>query len=417
MKKDSKGRNLKANEDQLKNGRYRYRYTDQTGKRRALYSWKLMPMDKLPIGKNDDISLREKERALERDEEDNINTYMASSTVNTLIGMYLDLKTNLAPSTKENYNHLWNKNIKDSFIGQMKICDVKKSDIQRLYSYFYKDRKFTIATIQLYQNFLFPSFQMAVDDNIIRVNPCRNCMKDYTRGSMSSPKEALSRAEQDILLSFTRQSSVFSNIFPLIAFMLGTGCRISETLGMTWNNIDLENACVTVDHQIIYGKKNGSFVYYASLPKTKKIRVIPIQSELVSILKKYKSETFFVSHASPFEVDGYKDFVFTNSVGKLKTPNTVVRTFHSIQTSYNKREEALAEKEHRIPVFLPSFSPHVLRHTYCTRLAEEGIDVKVLQELMGHANISVTMQVYNHSSFERAQRAINQTPDVLTAIS
>ena len=54
-KKDSKGRNLKQNEDQMKDGRYRYRYTDKYGKRQALYSWKLVPTDKTPIGKKEDL--------------------------------------------------------------------------------------------------------------------------------------------------------------------------------------------------------------------------------------------------------------------------------------------------------------------------------------------------------------------------
>lgn len=51
QKKDSKNRNLKQNEDQLSDGRYRYRYTDKYGKRSAIYSWKLVSTDKTPIGK------------------------------------------------------------------------------------------------------------------------------------------------------------------------------------------------------------------------------------------------------------------------------------------------------------------------------------------------------------------------------
>ena len=58
--KDKKGRSLKPNESQMPDGRYRYRYTDAYGKRHAIYSWKLIPMDKMPAGKRDDISLREK---------------------------------------------------------------------------------------------------------------------------------------------------------------------------------------------------------------------------------------------------------------------------------------------------------------------------------------------------------------------
>ena len=192
IRKDNKNRNLKQNEEQIKDGRYKYRYTDKYGKRHAIYAWKLVPTDKTPVGKKEDLSLREKIRNLERDIIDGIDTYSSQSTVNNMIQRYLDTKVKLAVTTKNNYIHLWEKNIRDEFIGQMRICDVKKSDVQRYYAYLYKEKKFSVNTIQLYQNLLFPAFQMVVDDSVIRLNPCRNCMKDFSRGSMSSSKKPLS---------------------------------------------------------------------------------------------------------------------------------------------------------------------------------------------------------------------------------
>ena len=414
-KKDSKGRNLKSNESQLKDGRYRYRYIDKYGKRQAVYAWKLVPTDKTPIGKKEDISLREKIREIERDLSDGIDTYTSHSSVNDLIEMYLNLKIKLAVTTKNNYIHIWEKNIKDSFLGIMRICDVKKSDIQRYYAELYQEKKFAVGTIQLYQNLLYPTFQMAVDDSIIRLNPCRNCMKDYVQGSMSSTKYPLTRAEQSTLLSFVKGNNFYSNSYTLIAFMLGTGCRISEALGITWDDINLEEKYINVDHQVIYKKKGESIAYFSAPTKTKKARKIPLKDDLIAILKQHKSDTYFISKSSGFEVDGYKNFVFTNREGKLKTPNTIVRTFHGIRDMYNKEEELDAVEEFRDPVLLPSFTPHTLRHTFCTRMAENGMDVKVLQEIMGHANISVTMQVYNHATFERTQKAVDETESALKA--
>ena len=329
--------------------------------------------------------------------------------------MYLNLKIKLAVTTKNNYIHIWEKNIKDSFLGIMRICDVKKSDIQRYYAELYQEKKFAVGTIQLYQNLLYPTFQMAVDDSIIRLNPCRNCMKDYVQGSMSSTKYPLTRTEQSTLLTFVKNNNFYSNSYTLIAFMLGTGCRISEALGITWDDINLEEKYINVDHQIIYKKKGESIAYFAAPTKTKKPRKIPIKDDLIAILKKHKSDSYFISKSSGFEVDGYKNFVFTNREGKLKTPNTIVRTFHGIRDMYNKEEELDATEEFRDPVLLPSFTPHTLRHTFCTRMAENGMDVKVLQEIMGHANISVTMQVYNHATFERTQKAVDETESALKA--
>ena len=55
---------------------------------------------------------------------------------------------------------------------------------------------------------------------------------------------------------------------------------------------------------------------------------------------------------------------------------------------------------------LPSITPHVLRHTFCTEMANSGIDLKSLQYLMGHSDVGVTLNVYTHASYERAESAM-----------
>lgn len=416
VKKDTKGRNLKEGEDQLKDGRYRYRYTDKLGKRQAIYSWKLVSTDKTPAGKKDGLCLRQRVKQITRDLDDGIDIYNANITVNQLLEKYLSVKTKLANSTKNNYRHLIDKNIKGTFLGLTRVCDVKKSDILKYYAYLYNDRKFKVNTIQMYQNILFPAFQLAVDDNLIRLNPCKNCMKDYVQGSMSSSKKPLSREEQDVLLNFTKNDNMYSSYFVLMAFILSTGCRISEALGMTWDNVDFENNCVIVDHQVLYRKKNGRIQHYAAPPKNKEPRTIPLQSYITTILKRHKANTYFISQSSSFEVDGHRNFVFINSAYRIYTPNTIVRAFHSIRNTYNMEEEQNAHDENREPILLPTFTPHTLRHTFCTRMAENGLDIKVLQVIMGHKNISVTMQVYNHADFDRTQKAVEAIEPVLLKV-
>ena len=96
------------------------------------------------------------------------------------------------------------------------------------------------------------------------------------------------------------------------------------------------------------------------------------------------------------EVDGYSGFVFTAKSGRPLMPNAVNNVLYNIVDAYNKVEVERAKKEHRKAELLPKFSAHVMRHTACTRIAECRMDVKVLQYIMGHAHIDVTMEVYNH---------------------
>lgn len=114
-----------------------------------------------------------------------------------------------------------------------------------------------------------------------------------------------------------------------------------------------------------------------------------------------------MSKASGCEVDGYKDFVFLNRNLKLYTPNTFTRALHNIRDTYNRMHEEDNE------VTLPDFSAHTFRHTFCTRMAENGIDVKVLQEIMGHKTIAITMQVYNHVLEGRAEAEMQRVSSAL----
>ena len=80
----------------------------------------------------------------------------------------------------------------------------------------------------------------------------------------------------------------------------------------------------------------------------------------------------------------------------------------NIVNAYNKKEVSSAEQKHQKPVLLPHISAHTFRHTACTRMAESGMDIKALQYIMGHSDISVTMDVYNHVDKNRIRREIEK---------
>ena len=406
--KDTKGRVLKSQESQMPDGRYRYRYTDKFGNRHAIYSWKLVPTDKTPIGKKEDICLREKIKKINKEVENGIvGTDMITDE---LIETYLSVKGTLSKSTVTLYKGIWEKHIKGSWLGKIKIVQVKKTDILKFYSILYKEKGLSAGTIGVFHNLLLPAFQLAVDDELIGKNPCKNCTKEYSRRMLSVPKQPLTAREQAQFLSFIRNSNVYSTYYVLFSLLLGTGLRISEALGLTWDDIDLKNKIINVNHQILYRKVDGEYKYYATTTKTKRIRSVPLQPSLANELSAYKQQTFFLSKSSGITIDGYTNFIFMRSNHEsLYTQCQIYRIMKQIINANNKKA---TKPEEMLP---DSISPHTLRHTYCTRMAENGIDIKVLQEVMGHANITMTMQVYNHVDSNRVQKEFEQLKDVLEA--
>ncbi len=93
-------------------------------------------------------------------------------------------------------------------------------------------------------------------------------------------------------------------------------------------------------------------------------------------------------------VDGMTNFIFTNRFGTPHNPAAVNRAIKRIVDAHNSEEEVKAKKEKREPIMIPRFSCHIFRHTFASRFCENETNVKVIQEVMGHADVSTTMNIY-----------------------
>ena len=174
--------------------------------------------------------------------------------------------------------------------------------------------------------------------------------------------------------------------------MLGTGCRIGEVLGLRWQDIDFKNRTISINHNLVYRvQEDGSCTNHVNSRKTSAgIRIIPMLDDVFdAFLEEYQYQK--VIGFSTDEIDGYSGFVFCTGEGKIN------RTIHAICADYNKEEASKADAENRDPILLPNFSCHHLRHTFCTRFCENETNLKVIQEIMGHADITTTMDVYRKS--------------------
>lgn len=107
-------------------------------------------------------------------------------------------------------------------------------------------------------------------------------------------------------------------------------------------------------------------------------------------------------------ISGMTGFIFVNEEGRLRSPEAINRAIDTITRWCNKEEEQKAQEESREPIIIPHFSCHVFRHTFCTRFCENETNVKVIQEIMGHANISITMDIYAKATEEKKKQALDE---------
>ena len=386
---------LRKGETQRKDGTYDFRWTSADGKRHSVYASTLE-------------ELREKEEAAIRDKQDGIKTETRRVTVNDVFELWCDLKRGLKDNTFQNYKYMYNMFVRPSF-GKLRIASVKKSDVKRFYNTLADEKILTIATIDNVHTVLHQVFDLAVDDNYIRSNPTDHMLKELKQSHNfeTEKRKALTIAEQQLFVDFLKKHPQYNHWYPVFAVMLGTGMRVGEIVGLRWCDIDLEKGIISVNHTLVYynhGDGKGCS-FSINTPKTRAgertIPMLDFVKEAFLLEKKYQEETGLHCKAT---VDCYTDFIFVNRFGDVQHQGTLNKAIRRIIRDCN--DEVLLRGEDD-PVLLPKFSCHSLRHTFTTRLCESGVNVKVIQDVLGHADISTTMDIYVDVTKDMTQKEFN----------
>lgn len=394
-RKDIKGRVLRKGESQRADGRYQYQYTGLDKKRHVVYSWRLLPSDGGAGAKKDGKSLREKEKEIEQEMLRGRDIHSGNLTLNDMFEIYLKKKRwkgkPLSKNTVRNYKGMYDRHVRDSFIGQMKIRDIRKSDISDFYLLL-QNEKLSYGTVMFYNKLFSAMFNMALDEDYVEKNPTVRAM-DQIEGSQKV-RDALTARQQENLLDFAKSHN--PSMYKKLIFLIDTMCRVSEFAGITWNDIDMKEKMILVSHQLQYKKylDDDHISYRITGTKGGEQRYIPMTDRLYGILREMR-KYYFITR-SDAEVDGVRDFVFCSGNGGLINDQSFRKDLLRLLEEYNKTGKCPIE----------CLTPHMLRHTGATRNAESGMDLKVLQYLMGHKSSKITNDVYNHVSQERAASEI-----------
>ena len=390
-RRDNKNRILRTGESQRKDGRYAYKYIDTFGKPQFVYSWKLVPTDKTPAGKRDDIALREKEKEIQKDLDDGIDHIGKKMTVCQLYAKQIRHRANVRHGTKQGRKQLM-RILQEDKLGACRIENVKLSDAKE-WALRMKEKGFSYNTINNHKRSLKASFYIAIQDDCVRKNPFDFKLNEVLEND-TKEKVALTEEQEQALLSFIKTDNVYHKHYDDVLILLKTGLRISELCGLTVADIDFKNEVVIIDHQLLKSKEQG---YYIETPKTKSgIRQVTLSREKIQAFQRVMKKR---PKAEPFVIDGQSNFLFVNHKGKPKVAIDYNALFVRMVKKYNK---------HHKDNPLPHITPHTLRHTFCTRLANKNMNPKDLQYIMGHSNISITMNWYAHASIDTAKSEVQR---------
>jgi integrase len=385
IRRDSKHRVLRKGESIRANGKYQFKYHID-GKPHFVYSWRLEPTDQQPAGKAPCLSLRELEKQIGKDLDSQLDPMGKNMTVNELVERYLKTRTGVRPNTLMNYGFVKNILKKEEF-GSRKMCRVKTSDAKLFLIKMQQDGK-GASTIKTVRGVLRPAFQMAVDDDLIVKNPFGFQLAGVIYNDEKT-RQAITKEEMKKFLKFIHDDNVYCKYYETFYILFHTGMRISEFCGLTLKDIDMKNRVIDINHQL---QRTSWGEYVIEPTKTNAgTRKLPMTEDVYQMFQAIIEDR--PTDLPEIMVQGYAGFLFRDKNGM---PEVAMHWEHRFNHAVKRYNDIFK-------VQMPNITPHVCRHTYCSNMARARMNPKTLQYLMGHSDISVTMNVYMHLGFDDAK--------------
>ncbi len=315
---------------------------------------------------------------------------------------FIDIK----PSSKERYEGIYRNYIKNSKISSIKLNDLTSKDIQNYYNYLIKKGK-TVNSIKNLNKIIAPCIRYAYNNNKI--------IKDFSK-SIVLPKETeekrLNKINEVQPFSLEEQKKFINaikghDLEVLFITALNTGLRQGELLALTWDDFDFDDNTVTVNKTVKYisdvsKEGRGNCNITVQTPKSEASnRTISIPELLTKRLKKYQLQQKELKlKMANLYIDNR--LVFCNIYGGYLDSSNVRKRFKRILINNGFKDKKF----------------HDLRHTYATRLFELKEEPKTVQSLLGHSNISITLDTYTHvleSMKKKAATKLNTLYDYMGA--
>ena len=287
-------------------------------------------------------------------------------------------------STKKTYGTA-RRRIGESTLGEMKVAHVKPMDCRKFISEL-KNAGVSIYTARTACYLLKRTFDLAEEDGLILRNPVGASCLEMVRVNAGT-REALTEEQMASFLNVIMKDKVGQKSYDGIVLLFETGLRISEMVGLRLEDIDLTRRKISVRQQLAADKTETETKSAAG------VREIPMTDMAYLSLKRILSD-----RNSKKVKAGFEEYVFIGKNGEAMDAGGWRQKFRRLRAKWEKRAPELATE----------VTPHICRHTFCSRLMAAGMNPKAVQYLMGHEDAAVTMNVYTHMTYSQVEQEMRK---------
>lgn len=364
MGKTKNGKELGLAIYQRPNGTYEARYMDRFGKKRSVYAKTLT-----------EVAKKQRKKIFENEQQ--VNVVDDKMTLDAWYEKWITVcKTHCRDTTKRTYEIQYNR-IRE-MLGWRKLNSLNLVVLQDAFNKLGSDKMRSDC-----KALLVDMLNRAIETDLLNKNPAIG-INPIIEGPMKHEKRILSAYEMKLLLD----NSKGGMMYPIFVVALGTGMRIGEILGLTWNCVDFKKENIRVEKTLVYLPGDGKTARY-EFHRTKTVagnRIIPMTKAVKDILILQKDKREHIATVfSPRK--GFEDLVFTSKTNNPLNAANIKDAINYIVARINRENP---------DYFFEHLTPHGLRHTFATNCIEKGMPPKTLQKIMGHTSLQMTMDLYCH---------------------
>lgn len=362
MGKSLNGKELGNGISQRKDGLYQARFINHFGKRQTIYAKTLN-------------EVRHKLRTEQYNDEKAINVVDKNMTLDEWFDIWLSTcKKNCRSSTKGSYITHY-KRIQEE-LGWRKLTSLNLIVMQEAFNKLKTDNARKNS-----KKILVDMLNKAVDTDLLVKNVAKQ-INTVIAKEEKKERRVLTIRETELFLEQAK-GTFYENLFILA---LETGLRVGELSALQWEDIDFKKKVIHVKHTLCYFSKNGKYVFEMHDTKTNNgKRTIPLTAKAINSLKCQKLQKQEIILKGKTAKEEFQNLVF---VTKNNQPTQ--------QFLINQCMQLVIQNMNKAGIDFSPFTLHTLRHTFATRAIEYGMNPKILQKLLGHGTLQMTMGLYCH---------------------